>query len=404
MKAVKVLFLTMGQFDSIEAHSIYADLLRCFRNHGHEVYIIAPNEHRTGKKLGFAHEKGAYILHVVTGDVTGTSNLIKKGIAQISVGAIYIKAIKKYYKNVKFDLVIYSTPPITFFKVVEFIKSRDGARTYLLLKDIFPQNAADIGLMSTTGVKGILYKRFRKQEKKLYAISDRIGCMSPANVEYIIKHNQEVTPEKVEVCPNSIEVLDRSVNDEKRKKIREQYDIPLDKKIFIYGGNLGKPQGIAFVIECLKAVKDLKNTYFVIVGDGSEYGKLEQYTNRSAQTNLKLLKRLPKEDYDMIVGACDVGMIFLDYRFTIPNFPSRILSYMQARLPVLAVTDPNTDIGKIIVDGKFGWWCKSNDVNKFAKIVNEITNESLDLYKINAWKYLHDFYDVKIAFNIISSE
>ena len=57
------------------------------------------------------------------------------------------------------------------------------------------------------------------------------------------------------------------------------------------------------------------------------------------------MRSLPKADYETIVASCDVGMIFLDHRFTIPNFPSRMLSYMKAKIPILAVTDPNTDVG-----------------------------------------------------------
>ena len=139
---MNILFLTIGRFTSIEANSIYADLLRCFRNFGHEIYAITPYEKRTGKKTELVHEKGAHVLHLETGNVTGASNLISKGLAQITLESTYIKAIKCHFPNVKFDLVLYSTPPITFSKAVEFVKKRDGAKSYLLLKDIFPQNAA----------------------------------------------------------------------------------------------------------------------------------------------------------------------------------------------------------------------------------------------------------------------
>ena len=96
-----------------------------------------------------------------------------------------------YFADIKFDLILYSTPPITFYKAIEYVKKRDGAKTYLLLKDIFPQNAVDLGMMSKTGLKGLIYKYFRKKEKKLYAISDKIGCMSQANVDYVLKHNHQ---------------------------------------------------------------------------------------------------------------------------------------------------------------------------------------------------------------------
>ena len=186
---MNILFLTIGRFDSIEAHSIYADLLRCFRNHGHEIYTITPNEKRSGKKTELVHEKGAYVLHLKTGNVTGDSNIIKKGLAQMSLESTYIKAIKQYFADVRFDLVMYSTPPITFCKAVEFVKNRDCAKSYLLLKDIFPQNAVDLGMMTKKGIKGLVYKYFRSKERKLYALSDFIGCMSEANVKYILEHN-----------------------------------------------------------------------------------------------------------------------------------------------------------------------------------------------------------------------
>ena len=90
----------------------------------------------------------------------------------------------------------------------------------------------------------ILYKYFRNKESKLYRISDHIGCMSQANVEYVLKHNAELDSNIVEVCPNSVEVVDMSVDATTRENIRKKYDIPTNKKILIYGGNLGKPQGI----------------------------------------------------------------------------------------------------------------------------------------------------------------
>ena len=300
--------------------------------------------------------------------------------------------IKKYFSNVKFDLVLYSTPPITLVSAVEYVKKRDGAKTYLLLKDIFPQNAVDIGIMSKSGLKGVLYKHFRKQEKKLYRISDWIGCMSQANVDYVLKHNPEVDPKIIEVCPNSIDVIDKSVDGETRKQIREKYGIPLDKKVFVYGGNLGKPQGVPFLIECLRKCQDFEDAFFLIVGDGTEYGVLENYIEAEKPANVKLMKRLPKEDYDTMVGACDVGLIFLDHRFTIPNFPSRLLAYMQAKLPVLAATDPNTDIGKAIVDGGFGWWCESDDSNKFVNNIEKILTVDFTKIRDKEYQCLIDYY------------
>lgn len=396
---MNVLFMTIGKMDDIEEHTIYCDLLRYFRDAGHSVYTISPYEKRTGLQTAYEEKNGIHMLHVRTGNVTGMVSLIEKGLAQLSIEPIFIKAIKKYYSNVKFDLVMYSTPPITFCNAIEYVKRRDNAKTYLLLKDIFPQNAVDIGMMSKSGIKGHLYKFFRNKEKKLYGLSDYIGCMSPANVEYVKQNNPEIDNYRVEVCPNCIEVVDKSINAEQRRSIRKKYDIPLEKRVFVYGGNLGKPQGIDFLIECLHSQENSKDNYFLIVGDGTEYGKIEEFVKSSNQNNIRLMKRLPQEDYDTMVGACDVGMIFLDHRFTIPNFPSRVLSYMQAKIPVLACTDSNTDIGKIIEEAGFGSWCESNDVNGFVECVNKIMQ--IQSVAEKEWNYLNKYYSTRNGYDII---
>lgn len=397
---MKVLFLGIGYYSSIKKRGIYLDLLREFIANGHEVFVVSSMDPKRKEPYLLFEEPGAHILCVQTGKIKRT-NALQKGINTVLIEKKYIKAIEKHYEGVVFDLILYPTPPITFLNVVEYIKKRDGARTYLMLKDIFPQNAVDIGMMSKKGIKGIAYRYFRKKEKRLYAVSDCIGCMSQANIDYVLKHNPEIKKEKVEICPNCTEIIDMSVDKETANSIRQKYGIPLDKKVFVYGGNLGKPQGIPFLIECLNAVKDIQEAFFLIIGSGTEFKKLEEYEKTTNQPNFKLMARIPRDDYDVMIGACDVGMIFLDYRFTIPNFPSRLLGYMQGRLPVLACTDISSDVGKVIVDGDFGWWCESRDSKDFASKIQEILEDDIEKRGDNAFDYLAEHYDSKKGYNTI---
>ena len=273
-----------------------------------------------------------------------------------------------------------------------------------MLKDIFPQNAVDLGMFKKTGTMSVLYKYFRKKEARLYELSDKIGCMSQANIDYVVKNNPNVSRNKLEMCPNCIEVIDKSVDATSRESIRKKYNIPSDKTVFVYGGNLGQPQGIPFLIECLKTQSEKKEVFFLVVGDGTEYNVLEDYYNNGNQDNFKLMKRLPKEDYDILVGACDIGMLFLDHRFTIPNFPSRLLSYMQAKLPVLACTDPNTDVGTVVEKGGFGWWCESNSTKEFEDTVKRALESDLHHMGNNAMEYLGKHYSEKVAYDTIIKE
>ena len=388
---MRILFLTLLDFGSFDERNIYTDLLREFIKNGNDVYCISPVERRTGLQTHL--KENGRLLKLRIGN-TQKTNIIEKGVSTLMIESQFINAVKKYFADVKFDLVLYSTPPITFANAIRYVKKRDGAKTYLMLKDIFPQNAVDLGILSLHGWKSVLYRYFRHKEKTLYALSDHIGCMSAANAAYVLKHNPEILKERVEVCPNALEPRDMLLSEEEIKQMRLKYGIPLDRRVFVYGGNLGKPQGIPFLIDCLRTQKDSADVYFLIVGDGTEYGKLKDFIESEKQENVKLMSRLPKEDYDKMIAACDVGMIFLDHRFTIPNFPSRLLSCMQAKLPVLACTDPNTDIGKVITDGGFGWWCESDHAENFSVLIQKIKEVDLPSYKENAWKYLCSFYNV----------
>ena len=395
---MNVLFLTLCEYKTINENDIYTDLLREFIKHGDKVYMISPIERRHKENTHVIREENCTIVRLKIGNIQKT-NILEKGISTVLIEPQYKRAISKYFSGIKFDLILYSTPPITLVSAVESVKKRDHALTYLLLKDIFPQNAVDMGMIQENS---FLHQMFQKKEQELYRISDRIGCMSPANKAYVLEHNPEIDPESVEVCPNSIEILDKSVDKAGRNEIRQKYDIPLDKTVFIYGGNLGRPQGIPFIIRCLEACKDLDDAYFLVVGDGTEYDTLNSYAKEAAQENFRLMQRLPKEDYDTMVGACDVGLIFLDHRFTIPNFPSRIISYMQAKLPVLACTDPNTDIGTVITREGFGWWCESNNPDAFRKCATEALAEDLEEKKEKAWEALNRLYDVQDSWKTIT--
>lgn len=393
---MNLLFLTLFNINSVYENNLYSDLLREFVKRNHKVFVVSPIERRNKTETYIVKEEGATVLRLRTGNIQKT-NIIEKGISTLSIESEYIKGIKKYFKDIKFDAVLYSTPPITLCKAINYVKKRDNAKSYLLLKDIFPQNSVDLGMLSKSGIKGLLYKFFRNKEKRLYGMSDFIGCMSPANVEYLLKNNTEIPSERVEVCPNCAEPIDLSVSSQTKRLIREKYHLPINKKIFVYGGNLGKPQGIDFLIECLYNC-NRNDAFFLIIGSGTEFEKLNEYVQKESPEKVKLLTALPKSDYDTLIAACDVGMIFLDHRFTIPNFPSRLLTYLQAKLPVLVVSDPNCDMGEIAEKNEFGFWSESNSVKDFCeKIENIMQSDNLELIGNNGYIYLKNNYDSSVC-------
>ena len=402
---MKVIFLTLARFSDIEERGIYQDLMRKFRDEGHEVYIVCPVERRLGFKTSLMKNRGVHVLNVKTLNIQKT-NIVEKGIGTLLIERQFKTAIKKNLSNVKFDLITYSTPPITFTNVVKYLKQNNPqAISYLQLKDIFPQNAVD---MKMFGKNSIFNWYFRRKEKTLYGVSDYIGCMSPANVKFVMAHNPEVEACRVEVAPNSIELNNNIVEPGQERSewvyIRKKYNLPINRPIFIYGGNLGKPQGIDYLIKCLDAVKNRLDCYFVVVGSGTEKDKLDDwYERHDHDKNLavKVMSYLPKEDYDMLVKYCDVGLIFLDHRFTIPNYPSRLLSYLENKMPVICATDVNTDIGKIAEENGYGYWCESVNSKDFVALVDKMLASDRKAMGERGYEFLKNNYLVEHTYNAI---
>lgn len=398
---MKVLFLTMSKINSFSDRGIYTDLLRKFYEEGHDVFAVCPIERREKKKTEVRKEKQGTLLNVRTLNLQKT-NIVEKGLGTLAIEYQFLTAIKKYFSDVKFDVVIYSTPPITFSKVINFIKKRDKAYSYLLLKDIFPQNAIDMKMLKENG---ILHKMFLKKEQKLYAISDTIGCMSEANKKFILQHNPSINSNKVEVNPNTIEPFVFNQNLDQKTAIKIKYKLPIDKKIFVYGGNLGKPQGIDFLLETIAFTKN-KDVFFLIVGSGTEYNRVEKWFLNNKPENAILLAGLPKQDYDLLLHACDVGLIFLHKDFTIPNFPSRLLSYLEMKMPIIAATDASTDIGTIIEKNNCGYKVISGDTKNMQLAIDKIISDEENYKKMkeSAWDLLQKEYKVERSYKLIKDK
>jgi len=396
---MKILFLTAVGIDDLSVRGIYTDLIRYFALQGHDVYIMSPKERRYKVPTNLKIQQGVHILNIKTLNIQKT-NLLEKGLATVMLENQFLKAFKKYFGNIKFDLILYSTPPITFSKLVRYVKERDRAFSYLLLKDIFPQNAVDLNFIKANG---FLHRYFRRKETELYRVSDCIGCMSPANVSYVAKNNSEVSTTKLEVNPNSLTPVDMSITPLQKEKIRKKYNIPSQAVVFIYGGNLGKPQGLDFLLTILLEYKNVKQVFFLIVGNGTESTKITNAIAKDDISNAQLIQSLPKNEYDILLSSCDIGLIFLDSRFTIPNFPSRLLSYLECKMPVIAATDTNTDIGIMIDANHFGKWVVSGQLKHFKEIADElITNPSLrQQFGWNGYQYMMDNYLVENSYNII---
>jgi len=393
---VNILFLLLKYPDSKSETNLYSDLVYEFKNNGHNVFVITIIEKKYCKKTYLEEVDGIKILRVKVGNYFNVG-FVEKGLTIVSLSNILNRARKIFFKDTVFDLCLYSTPPITFNKIVAAVKKECNCKTILILRDIFPQNAVDLGLIK----KNILFYYFLNIEKKLYRISDYIGCMSKKNISYISKNNK-VKAEKLFLLPNWKKIHDSSLKTTKSIDIRKQFELN-NKFIIVFGGVIGIAQELTFILDIAKKIKDRSEIFFLIVGDGNQKPILEEIIIREKLSNVKILDKLPRNEFNNILESCDAGLVCLNRNFTIPNYPSKTLDYFEAKIPILASIDKHTDYFKLLDESGGGLWSYTGDEEGFIKNVLILLNAPELRKKLGemGYKYLNEHFTEKEAYKNI---
>ncbi|MBE3128360.1 MAG: glycosyltransferase family 4 protein, partial [Actinobacteria bacterium] len=393
---MNILFLMITFPDMRKNSNLYTDLVEEFNNNGHNVFVTTLLERKNNKNTFTEKINGITILRVKCGDMFNVS-LVRKGMTTISLPYKFKQAINKYFNHTKFDLVIYPTPPITFAPVVKYIKKRDECKSYLILRDIFPQNARDLGLMNNN----LLFNYFRKKEQQLYDLSDYIGCMSQGNIKYVIEHNN-IAEGKLEILYNWKKIGYDTKND--AVDYKKKYGLE-NKFVAIFGGNIGLPQELEFLLELAREYKNRDDIVFLIFGEGTEKGKMINIIKDEKLPHVVIKNNIRRDDYQNLIKQCDIGLINLSRKFTIPNIPSKTTDYFEAGIPILASTDRNTDYKDLLIKkAKAGLWSETGDLEgykiNFEKLFND-ENLRKELGK-NGRKFLEENLSAERTYQIIS--
>lgn len=391
---MNVLFLMISFPDIKKNSNLYTDLVEEFNKNGHSIYVVTLLEKKYNKNTFAEKVNGITILRVKCGDMFNV-NLIRKGITTLSIPYKFKQGINKYFNNTKFDLVICPTPPITFAPVIEYIKKRDNSKCYLILRDIFPQNARDIGVMKNK----LLFNYFKKKEQRLYDLSDYIGCMSQGNIKYILDHNN-VNENKLEILYNwkRVDYDNKSVTTNYKKK----YGLE-NKFVAIFGGNIGLPQELEFLLELTKEYKNRDDIVFLIIGKGTQKQKMINIIKNEKLSNVIIKDTVPRDEYQILAKKSDVGLVNLNRNFTIPNMPSKIIGYFEAGIPILASTDKNTDLRQFLQETKTGLWSETGDLKTYKSNFETLLNNKKLREELgeNGRKFLEDNLNVERAYQII---
>ena len=388
----KILFITIIRIDNINESGIYSDLISKFATEGYDITIICPIERRFGLRSRIINSNGIKIIQVKSLNIQKT-NIFEKMISTFVIEFLFIGAFLKNCKNQNFDLGIFTTPPIFITNFIKYIGKNIKVK-YLLLKDIFPQNALDLNI---TNKYSPFYFYSRLIEKKLYKNVDFIGCMSKANLDYVMKHNK-INKSKLEINPNTIDISKYP----NKNKINNNKELNL-----IYGGNLGVPQDAVLISKFIAKIELIENISFKIIGSGTEFKFLKNYISINNINKTQISCNLSKADYFNELEKADIGLLFLNEKFTIPNYPSRILDYLYFDLAIISNTDNNTDITEFIKNAKVGnCFYGVNDIDKMILEIKNIKDNRtyLESFSQNSNKSLINNFNIDVSFKLIENK
>lgn len=245
-------------------------------------------------------------------------------------------------KNIdRCDLLIGNTPCLTTLGLPAYMRSKFGSRSYLVLWDFFPFYLKDLGAIKNN----LSFRFFHYIEERMYQSFDRIGCMTGGNLNFLRMNYRSVKAERVEILPLWASIKDSPLP--ATSEVRTRYGLPVDGFVAVYGGAMSIVQELENILDLAFCSMDL-NVFFVFIGRGTERDKLEEVARKRNLSNVLFLDYVPRDEYEDLIKACDVGIISLSRRLSVPSFPSKSIDYFKVGIPVLASLDSATDFGRIL--------------------------------------------------------
>ena len=366
-----------------------------FRSQGHEpiVIISAPD---IGDSVVRSIINGVEVLRVPC-PPTKDINYFQRTFCELYMPFAMKRLLNKSdFLSVRLDGMVWYSPSIFHGPLIKALKKSHHCKSYLILRDIFPEWAADLGIMR----RGITYRFFKAIERFQYSLADTIGVQTSANLQYIHK-NQSIAPCQVEVLHNWL-----SVSDSKECTISLSNCSLAGRKLFVYAGNMGKAQDIAPFFEVIATLDQLRDDVgFVFVGRGSEVESLSAQIIDRNLSNVLIFDEIQHSEIPGLYAQCNFGMVFLDSRHKTHNIPGKFISYMHYGLPVLACINQGNDLFDIINSKCLGRVFFGVEVKRVVSAVLEMVDDPNYVTKIpdNCRILAKDMYSSTIAVKQITT-
>lgn len=262
----------------------------------------------------------------------------------------------------RWDGVVWYSPTIFLGPLAWVLKRRSRCRGYLVLRDIFPEWAVDMGLMR----RGIPYLFFKAMEWFQYRVADVIGVQTQSALTYF-ETRARLPERRVEVLQNWL--ADAPVQ---RCSISVAAGPLAGRRIFVYAGNMGVAQGMDLLLDLAAALHHRTDVGFIFVGRGSEAARLRHVAVQRNLDNVQFHDEIDPAEIPGLYAQCHVGLVALDSRHRTHNVPGKFLSYMWAGLPVLASINPGNDLTDVIRQADVGRVCEDHRVESLHNSAEEL--------------------------------
>lgn len=338
------------------------DLVDVWNAGGHKIYVFTPDTN----VLNFQPEQqpNAVVFRFKTGEIRDTGYIRRLFNEFIMPYKMIFWFSQSNFSATKLDAVVMYSPSIFLYPLAQYLKKKNHCDCYLVLRDIFPRWAFDLGLIKSK----LIFRALNFCSKQQLKVADIIGVQSVGNT-FLFNDEKTKIRDKIEVLNNWM-----SKPAPKPSKILTKIGIFGKKKIFIYAGNMGKAQGIETLLKAVELLKGQSDIGFLFIGRGTEFNKIKRWKEANGLTNFLLLNEVPNEELSCVYRECTGGLISLDSRHTTHNTPGKFISYINAGLPVVAFINKGNDLIDIINNNSVGIATDDHSESSIIEAFKEFTS------------------------------
>lgn len=340
------------------------DLSREFARQGHVLTVLLPSPDQDMPWL-LEDFDGVQVLRLKA-PRTKDIGYVRRTLGEFTMPFAMLRQFRKSLLfNEKWDGVVWYAPSIFHGPLARTLKSRSNCKGYLIVRDIFPEWAVDMGLMG----RGLPYLFFDAIARYQYSVADIIGIQTPGNRRYFDRWQQK-PGRTLEVLPNW---LGRPA--QVRCSIRVNETVLAGRKVFVYAGNMGIAQGMDILLNLAEKMQHRTDVGFLFVGRGSDVTRLRASAEDRKLDNALFYDEIHPDEIPDLYAQCSAGIVALDPRHKSHNIPGKFLTYMQSGLPVIANVNAGNDLAQVIRIENVGQVCETNDIDDLYKKVNELLDQ-----------------------------